>query len=173
MPTHPHLGHAGACPWNSAFLPHSCGWQETLVTNCTSACGLFTQRRRQWPWSPGGKAGVVGHPTHPSPRSIKALWLPCPPHAPKQAEVGGHQQPGAGDSHCRGWSWCSAGNHTEGRVCGKWQCTQVPGHVSAAPGYEGWVPGLGTVARSPPAPCLLGVVAPVMGGGQLVGLTHI
>lgn len=46
MPIHLHPGHARACTWDTVFVPRGCGRWGTPVTNYTSACGLFAQRRR-------------------------------------------------------------------------------------------------------------------------------
>lgn len=92
MPTHLHPGRAGACTWDTVFLPRGCGRRGTPVTNCTSACGLFAQRRR-WPGL-GDTAGAASTSHMQSAKHPGSLAFPLPhppPHINKLETVAGVQ----------------------------------------------------------------------------------
>lgn len=85
MPTHLHPGRAGACTWDTVFLPRGCGRRGTLVTNCTSACGLFAQRRRWLGLGDKPGAACISHIQPAKHRGPVAF----PPPTHKQAGEGG------------------------------------------------------------------------------------
>lgn len=125
MPTHLHPGHAGACTWDTVFLPHGCGRRGTPVTNCTSACGLFAQRR--WWLGLGDKAGAA-RTAHIQPTKHQGSVAFLPPHHINELErVAGVQ----GQSP-RGPELRLPGRHTR-RIIGPmhdmWQCAHVLAHV--------------------------------------------